>query len=504
MQTTFTRQVLLALLAGLGLTAAALLLSRWPALAGTSWWYPETDAYQLWVASLVGLTVASHRLWDRGPTARRVLGGLWLLVAVMVLAGLVLLIDHIVRNRTPGDLLQNLLLGSRRMAAGAPVYDLRGLVQSVNASPLALLLVRPLAALTDPQAIVSCTALSLLGLGLYLAAGWTLVRRIKGRLTLFDAGVVLAAATTFGALQRSWRLGQLDTLLLALLTWGLALMPPPGGRARGWISASAVALAAGLKVLPGLAAAPLLLQSLPGWRRRRQPSMEARGWSLRFVGAALVAALATLALAGPGTVVDFFRNVPGISESSTSGNNYALVARLATFNDRDTRLKHRPLPPPYPWLGRGIGATALVLMLWLSLRLRRARSTLLCAMWLCSVPLVSPVCWDIYMIWCGLLPWLVLWAHLSGSPALRGGRPGAALLGVATAASYYLLGAAGNTTYHDLQRGITIHLPLPYIMDELPVLGHLLLLTCLALLAWRSDRLRRAPGEPEPQSLSQT
>jgi len=476
----------LAVILGLVLAALAVLLSRIKVLDDSNWWYPETDLYQLWFLALAGLLFLSQRTWDRGRQWRLVLSLVWAGVAALVLSGLIDLMQHIIFHRTPGDLLQNYLEGARRLVRGHRVYDLAGLQQGVNASPLIIGLLRPLARLSDPQAISVWLAVTLACFGLYFTAGCLLVRHIKGWLTIPDAGLVLAAATTFATMQRSWRLGQLDTLLLALLACGLLLLPSRK------LSAVVVGLAAGLKILPALFAAPILLLAGKDWladRRFGAGITPRQRWAAIFIASILLLALLATALVGLPTATDFARNVHRISASTTSGNNYSFASRLATLGDRDRHGKHLTLSAGFRWMGRIIAALTIALLAMLTWQRHRADALLLSSLWLAALPLISPICWDIYLLWCSFLPWLVLWSYLTSSTVYRGQGSASRLILVAAVAAYYLVGVGGNTTTHNLDTGVTAHLNVPLLLDELPLLGQTILLVLLALAVFRSHRL---------------
>ncbi len=476
-----------------GLTAAlACGAFLWSGLQETYWWYPETDAYQLWVFALLGLGYYSHRRWAAGGQAHRmIIAALWVLVTAALLSGMATLAIRIVEQRLPGDLLQNYLEGARRVERGSPVYDVAGLKQSVNASPLAISLFYPLRHLRDRDAIIGFLVFNFAMLGLYFAGGCLLVRRIKGRLTLPDMLFPLAAAFTFYTFNRSWRLGQIDMTLLALLTLGLALMP--GRESRGKASAPALALAFGLKLVPGLAAGPLLLDWVGRMLGRSAPTA-GRGratWVALFLGTILVVGALAVARVGPTAAADFVRNVPEISQGTTSGNNFSIVARVHTFNDRKVRKDHQVLPPSLNRLGTALTVVTLVMLCLFTWRVHKADLTLLSSVWLAALPFASPVCWDIYFLWCGFLPWLVLWAHLTGHPALLGqARASRMFLGAVLVGSYLLAGTAGNTTYRDIKTGMTVQLKMPAWLDELPLLGHIMILGALLVVAARDHRRR--------------
>ena len=114
--------------------------------------------------------------------------------------------------------------------------------------------------------------------------------------------LLLVGATTFSAMQHSWRLGQVDTLLLMLLTIALAKLPGPDSPSFK-LSAVLTALATSLKVLPGLLAAPILLRA--AGQRRRDMKFRAgltvdQRWAVVFVGTLLLLAALSVSLTSPG------------------------------------------------------------------------------------------------------------------------------------------------------------------------------------------------------------
>lgn len=484
----------------------ALALGHWPDLAHSLWWYPESNAYQLWVLTLLALIGAGHTRWTRSGSGRLVVRVLWGAALAMMVAGVGMLAAHVVVEHTAGDLYSNYLEGARRLIRGEPIYDMVGLDQSVNASPVILALLGPIAHLDDHQATTGLIAVNALALLAYLAWGSLLVRRLKGSFGLPDFGVLLAVVVCFFSFQRSWRLGQLDTVLLALICGTLAHVARP--ELRGSSSSGVLAgLAAAFKLVPGVLAGPFLLRALhlKGAPCPRQVRL-ARRWLLTFAITGSLTLGVTTAVMGPKPVLNFIKNIAGISQSSTSGNNYALVARIATWDDYLGRQSHAVLEPAFLVAGRVIAVGSLALLLGLTWRLRRSPPTLLCALWLVFVPLISPVCWDIYLLWCFVLPWVVVWALIS-NPAWRDrSRLGAALLRVALAGSYLMAGTSGNNTYTDLHSHISVNLFLPHWLEELPLLGHLLLVVVLVAVASHSPppgpaagpgdaaELRRSPG----------
>jgi len=495
--------VLLQVARGLGAALLVLLvlplITMGTGLPDTMWWYPETDAYQLWVVVVTGLAVATHLRWSKAGRVERVLFSmLWIGAGTAVYSGLFELMEHTLKHKMTGDLLQNYLEGARRVAHGLPVYDLAGLTQGVNASPVAIALFYPLHDLADKDAITRYLQLNLAMLAIFGVAAAALVQRIKGSLTLPDALLPLIAAFTFNTFQRSWRLGQIDTILLAALTLALVLLPRRGRDRGGAASAPLLAMAATLKMLPVLAAGPMFVAGLRALKGRAGLT-RAHKWILIFgLTVCLLGGLA-VARVGMTATLDFVRNIDNITRSTTSGNNFALMTRVATFNDRDSRLDHTALDPAYSAAGSVVAVVTSIFLVIFTWRIRRASPALLASIWLAAVPLISPVCWDIYFLWCSFLPWLVLWAHFTGTDLLaRVSRAVRMLLWTTLVASYALAGTFGNTTHTDIKRGITIHLDMPIWMDELPLAGHLMLAGALLAAAVIDHRRPEPDVEGEP------
>lgn len=473
----------------LGAALLALGLDRLPL---PDFWYPETDSYQLWVLGVLALAVRT--VLRRNEQGRRhwLQDGAWLLCLALCLYGLLNLARHAASFHTTGDLYQNYLEGARRFLRGEVVYDQVGLAQSVNATPLALLLALPLAPLTNHRATAFKVAFDLLALGGFWASGCALIRRLKGSLLLSDIVLTLAAACTWNTLQRSVRLGQLDVLLLALLA--TAFWAWQAHRPR--ISGALLGLATALKLVPGLALLPWAAIGAASILRPThdgKPSYESsyiyevKQLIISFLSIIIITTLTVFFVFGARPIVGFAQNIGHISDGTCGGNNYSVSARLCAIQNPAARRGHHPLPPWAGSVGRGLAVATLVglglAMVWL----RRADPLLLSSLSLASTPLISPVCWDIYLLWSSFLPWLVLLAHLCARPELMGRRYGQLLLGTALTGAYLLAGTAGNTTFRDLRTGVSVDLPLPAWFNELPLLGHFLLIVLIIYIAHRSQ-----------------
>jgi hypothetical protein len=480
---------------GVGVLAAA--LAAWPGLQATHWWYPETDAYWLWVGLVVALTAASFR-----TTPGRALGIAWGGASALCLSGLATLLRDLWRVPSGGDLLQGALLGARRRLRGEVVYDLRGFDQSVNATPLYLVAVLPLAPLADRVAVITYAALTAAALLAHALWGSRRLAASLGlRPRLWHAALALVSLTTYGAFQRSWRLGQLDTLLVLLLGLTAAMADPDRRHGEGgsdhspswWGSATAAGLAAALKVLPALALLPAAVRALRGPQQRQH-----RRWLVVAVTVGLGATALALVALGPVEGVRFMRNLPRLSQGTASGNNYSWANRISTYGDRQLRSGrggHRPLPASGLWLSRALALAGLLALLLALARFARARWALAAALALACLPLISPGCWDIYLLWGGALPALIGWMALLARRQAHGARPADSLLAVALGGGYLLAGTMGNTVHRDYDSGRTEQLDLPVWLDELPTIGHLLLLSVLALIT-ATDHALRAKESP--------
>lgn len=461
--------------------AAVPLWLAWPALQRSVWWYPESGAYQLWVLALVVLILSWRRFGPRGEL-------LWAMSVAGSLstAGLWALARHAVVDRTAGDLLFGTLRGARRLRRGQPVYDLRGLDQSVNASPLAIVAALPLAGLGDREAIALFLAGAAIMLLLFVLVAKDAARPRDSAESFGWAVIALCLCTTYFSFQRSWRLGQLDTALLALLTLSLSWIRA-GRRWRRDGSAIAFGLAAGLKLAPVLAALPLALRA---WA----PGADAvRRWLLvALITFAMLAAISG-SVVGWHEVARFGRNLTLIGRGSTSGNNYALRARIATWADKDARSGHHPLPG-----GGARWITPLLGLAWIgwTWRFRRASAEMQMALWLAGLPFLSPISWDVYFVWCGILPWWLLWVrHFRRGPDVS---PQSRLIWVLASGGYVVGGTMGNTVVTDFHSGMRRHLKLPAFFDEMPLVGHALTTAALFWAVGRESSAASREVEPPP------
>ncbi len=479
-----------AALAALGLGAA---LSTLAAFRDARVWYPDHGYAAPYVVACGALYAASPSLHRRG--AARAATALWVALMAVGAAAFADVLAFTLARRCTGDLFLGVLLGAQRVRAGAAVYDLAGLQQSVNATPFAIALLTPFGHLQGAEILPGWLAVQAAWLAAGLAAMWALadrgMRALGRRAGVSELGLLLAATVGFNALQRSVRLGQLDLVMLALLATGVvALARGVEGRPRAAVIGGAlVGLAAALKILPALALGPPAIAAL-GWVRRARDPRLARALAAALLGFTLTAGAATavgVATVSPREAGRFVQNLAVIQRGSSLGVNHALVGRFAKYRDRSLRLRHAPLEDrDLRWL---LPARALTLALWVAVARRASRRALplLAALGLASTPLVSSVCWDIYFVWVALLPWCIALvgpadarpvAALAGvSPTLR-----RALRGVVMGGSLALLGLAGSTVSRGLETRALRELDVPLWFDEARLLGIALL---LAHLAWR-------------------
>lgn len=487
-----------AALAAVGLGAA---LSTLAPLRDARVWYPDNGYAAPWVALCGALYAAARARRAQGrpePSA-----AVWVALMALGVAGFVDLLAFTLARRCTGDLFLGVFLGAQRVRAGAAVYDLAGLQQSVNATPFAVALLTPFGHLRGAEILPGWLALQAAWLVAGVAAVWSLADRARraegGRAGVSELGLALAATLGFNALQRSVRLGQFDLLMFALLASGVALVARGvEGRARSAaIGGALVGLAAAVKILPLLALGPPAIAAV-GWIRRGRDLRAARLLALALLTFALTAGAATavgVAAVSPREAGRFVQNLALIQRGSSLGVNHALVGRFAKYRDPSLRLRHAPLADrDLRWL---LPIRAGVLALWLLIARRASRRSLPClaALGLASTPLVSSACWDIYFVWVALLPWCIALvgpadarpvAVLAGASAsLQRALRGALMVG-----SLALLGHAGASVSRDLTTRAVGELDVPLWFDEAKLLGLALL---IAHLAWR---VAETPDDP--------
>ena len=402
-------------------------------------------------------------------------------------------LDH----RTTGDLFLGPGLGARRAAAGLVVYDTAGLEESVNASPFVIALLRPWGTTAVERFLPAWLLASAAALAGFIAYAWSWLRLIfdggpgqPRRPGVAELGLVVAATCSFTSLQRSLRLGQLDAFVLVLLTAGAyhaarCLRQPGRSAWHGWLGGFLLALAAGVKILPGVV---VLALALAGWGlARRHPETGKRALFPLAAGVGRgAAAVATVAWLGGGTAElgRFFTNLPLMLRGSAAGANYALVARFAKYADPSLRLAHAPLSASALFWLWPLRALALLALAVAARRLVVARLPLLFGLSLALLPLVSSLVWDVYFVWCALLPWILLaaWELAHGHrrpPLVR------VLRGMLLAASYFLLGVAGTGLVRNPVTNHVAEMGVPLWFDEARLVGLGLL---IATLLWELER----------------
>lgn len=509
-------------------------LGQWTWLKGLHWWYPSTSGHELWWLWWIGLYLVGAWALRSRPQLRPVVLVLWFATTVFALSGLWNIIDYINVKFTVGDLHLNHFRGAQRAFRGDPIYDVSGLFQSVNASPFIIALLRPFGGVTTRAFLPYWLAGNVAFLCVFFLYAWLWTRWIWAqagrRPGLPEFGLLVASTVTFNSFQRSLRLGQLDIIVVMLVAAGTyhvlraAHTDKPRTQAlHGILGGLFTMLALGVKVVPGLLLATLgfwLLLALASqrdalsWRR-----LGAIGGGV-VLGGLLIVNL-SLAWIGPKEVGRFFENIPKMNRGSSAGVNFALVGRFAKYKNAKLRLRHAPLPKSHVWW---IGPLRVLFLLWLGLlawRLPVAWVPFLMLFGLACLPMLSPMCWDIYFIWCALFPWwlMLMWTARDWAPdpdtstpqetsaplspkekaAASVKRLRMLLFGALGFGSFYLMGLAGNSVIRDLRTLRLIDLKLPLWFDEARVLGWVLLLVWLSvhLVGLRQD----AATSSDPEAL---
>lgn len=552
----------------LALVAAILvpawLLSLWPTLQQARWWYPEAGFREIWTLYWVGLYAVSIWRRNRHGALGWGLQGLWILTLILAFSAWFNLLQYIHAFFTTGDLHFNHFRGAQRAYQGVAVYDMRGLYQSVNASPFVIGLLRPWGWMKTREFLpgwLLCHAALLLLYFLYcwrwihwlwqglpthspdatsssaqtVALSPDPVSQHEAKNTLHpvvsstalptqttspglpEFGIIVITTLFFNSFQRSWRLGQLDLWILLLvaagsfhLCWYLLRRDHPV--VHGVVGMVLLVSATGSKLVPGLLFGPLVL-----WiffhRVRFQASPRSVLCPVLVGGGLGVALVLGVSWWGVGTqeMSRFARNLQRMSQGSTAGVNHALVGRFAKYRDPKLRQRHHPLPPQdRRWLWPLRIAVGLM-WLWLAWIATPVLLPFLLWLGLASLPLLSPMCWDIYFIWCANFPWLMLWAwiggpfhHLWSHTPVASGTPWVsaatkrwlAVCGLGSA--FYLMGLAGNSVIRDIHTMKLVDLNLPLWFDEARMLGYLLLMGLLVWVLWAS-----APTCRDLSSVSQ-
>lgn len=510
-------------------------LGQIPALRQSHWWYPEAGFREFWTLWWLGLFGVSLLWRRRTGQLGKVLTGLWLLTLLMALSGFANLVQYVATKFTVGDLLYNHFLGAQRAFKGAAIYDVRGLHQSVNASPFVIALLKPFGFMKTRAFLPYWLGMNVLMLFAFFFYAWLWMRWLwTGRLAPADAsvtsllgdepvgdnseskpsnpswfpsapglpelGILVVTTLYFNSFQRSWRLGQLDTGILLLLAVALFhlcwyLRHEQARSIHLWVGGIVLAFAVGVKLVPVLALGPLFFWWL---RHRKQPGLTLK--IVRLSGAfglgLVLVVLASLWGVGTQGARKFVQNMPKMAKGSTAGVNYAVVGRFAKYRNSKLRLRHHPLPAQdrkLLWPMR-----IAVLLLWAVLAFVASQSMLplLLASGVVALPTISPMCWDIYYIWCANFPLLLVFAWMGGfrpKPHLHTDKPPAVSASTQTfldislwVGAFYLMGLAGNSVIRDIHSLKLVDLKLPLWFDEARMAGYALLLVLIVWVLVRS------------------
>jgi hypothetical protein len=514
-------------------------MSRWGALSALELWYPASSGYELWWMWWLALYVTGQWVGRRRPVLRRICWWLWWPTLLVALAGCWQVIGYVLAKFTVGDLHYNHFLGAQRAYQGIRIYDQVGLQQSVNASPFVIALLRPFGSLTTRQFLPYWLAGNVICLLVYWLYAWRWVQQIwrsRAMPGLPEFGLLVCTTVYFNSFQRSVRLGQLDLFVMALVASGSYYVmrafwtkdvPERAQEAvrAAFIGGVLVALAVGVKLVPVLLLGPLgLWFCLQLWRQRgRDASKDPDGSEQRaddagvassdvswgtlrrravwmmggLVLGGLIVFNLSMAWVGPTGVKRFLGNIPKMSKGSTAGVNFAVVARLAKYHDTRLRLKNVPLSSKYTRWVWPLRLGVLVLWLLLAWRMSAPMVPLFSLFGLACLPLSSPMCWDIYFLWCANFHWWLLLAFVVArwpvletptnewTKAQKAAHQTAVLKmvlqGCLLIGSFYLLGLAGNSVMRDLHTLKLIDLELPMWFDEARIAGLFLL---LCMIGW--------------------
>jgi alpha-1,2-mannosyltransferase len=227
----------------------------------------------------------------------------------------------------------------------------------------------PFPALMSVAAAVSVLALGVTGAIAFRALGWRGTRRLGA--TLLVAGLALWTEPV----QRALFLGQVEVVLMALVTWDLC--QPDGRRLKG----AATGLAAGIKLVPLLFIAYLLLT-----RRPRQAAVAAGAFAA--------------------TVLIGWAAFPSASLTWWLGGAFAQAGRTGFVGGQPnqslrgalTRLAGSVAWAQWPWLAVAAvaGLAGLAAAVVLHRRGRAFAGLTGCAL---TALLVSPISWDHHWVW---------------------------------------------------------------------------------------------------------
>jgi hypothetical protein len=302
---------------------------------------------------------------------------------------------------TPVELTAERYLGVQRGSAGTCYIDL-------NAHPPpAVLLALPLGLLSFGDAFVVWNALSL---GALAASAWLVLRQLRPRLS---AWLLPPTAAVLIAGQPFWHQmvqGQLNLILLLLLTGAWAA--DRSGRS-AW-AGTLIGVATAVKLFPGLLVLYFVVRRR--WR--------AAGWA---AAAALGCTALTAAVLGPATYRSYFLEVlPHTSAFQTAWTNCSLTGLCFKLFSPDKKWPMVDIEPlvqsrALAYLSAA-AAAAVVLAVFAALACRarsREAGDLAFTLAVVGMLLVSPITWDHYFLLL-LLPIAVLGAGLPPLGVWRG------------------------------------------------------------------------------------
>lgn len=290
---------------------------------------------------------------------------------------------------------------------GLPMSEVKTVL--VNAHPpTSVLLALPVAwlPLDDAMLVWNLTSLGLLGLSL-----WIVWRQFHLRLSPVSIAATVALLFSCGPLYQQLHQGQLNLIVLFLITAAWAAERSGHARTAGAL----LGAAASVKVFPAF---------LIGYFAIR------RRWSVVAAGIASMAALTliTAALLGPQAYTDYVHNVlPEVGVFRAKWNNASLPGfwnKLFNPAVRNVRFFGQPSPmalsPAAARAGTWLSSAAVLALLWRSTRRSRTREQddLGYALAVLAMLLLSPIVWNHYFLML-LVPLAVLWKELPPTRTAR-------------------------------------------------------------------------------------